>query len=468
MKLYWQIDSPFFDGEHFIHGFRKCKPANEGCRLPFLIHIILIPHFLLMHPQLIKLKKFNSVLKSAEFLLSDQERHMEALRLLARIYAAKGEPHKGLIYTERIMRMASDSWVTLYLHGTQLMLSRQYAEAAIPLEKARKLAPTDTSVLFSLAKAYSFAGNPARAMSAAVDLLNINPDKIHQRLAVKITAALQSSRSVVAGSAVAVGLTDVWPVGVCFPENDYTAAGWAWDKNSLGKPLDIQILKGNSCISTFKANQFRKDLFQEGIGTGKHGFRVRLPAQLSFDEVSFKITSSSNKAYCFFPSSVRPDIPVYSGVLHACTPNLIKGWAWNSRMPSQRLHVVLEDNLGNSVEVLSNDFDSALLDGGIGDGSYCFQHEWSFPEDARLCAVIRARVHGCSEYLSGSPCTVIDPDRYLDACHMYAVWLRHVEENPLFPPALPELLQEDFLFFSRQQGIKPFCESPYQRSPKSI
>ncbi len=375
---------------------------------------------------------------------------MEALKLLAKIYSAKGEPEKGLPYTERSVRMAPRSWIAHYLHGAQLMQSKQFESAATHLDKAKRLNPSDTSILFSLARAHYLAGNSEKAMPVAVDLLYRNPDKLHQQLALQISVAMQSSQ----------------PVGVCFPENDYTATGWVWDNNFPGKSLDVQIFKQDVLISIFKADHFTQGLLKEGIGTGNHGFRVRLPAQLSFNEVTFKIITPTDKggkgykAYSFFSLStdVGTHTPVYMGEITACAPNLISGWAWNTQNPSQRLHVVLEDRLGNNIEILSNKFNSTLLSNGTGAGQYGFWHEWQFSEGAPLCAIIWARIRGCREYLPGSPCVIIDPDRYPHACHLYGVWLRHVDENPLFPPALPELLQQDFLFFLRQQTMKTLIQ----------
>ena len=57
-------------------------------------------------------------------------------------------------------------------------------------------------------------------------------------------------------------------------------SGWAWDVNLPDKLVDVEICDNGNPIMTVRADQFRQDLKDNGIGDGYHGFSVRTPTSL--------------------------------------------------------------------------------------------------------------------------------------------------------------------------------------------
>ena len=365
--------------------------------------------------------------------------------MLARASVSKGDPQKGIKYTDRAVRLSPNSWVSRYLHGNQLLLAGRYRDAIPHLTQASKLNSRSALISYSLIKSYLFAGMPLDAMPHLVTLINREKTPVHIDLAIAVTKALQADT----------------PIGFCYAENNYTAAGWAWDPRFGDQYVAIQVVKNKVPVLTCKANLFRKPLLDAGMGNGRCGFRFRLPEGFSFENVTFRIITTDNEIYPIYCPDTRPDESVYEGELFVRPPNELYGWVWNKSDPLQRLSVVLEDASNIKMEVSADVFDLTLLRRGIGDGRYAFRVKWLFSKDlsSSISALITARVQGTKWYLSGGPCAVIDPIRQHMAFHQYAGWLKAVHENPYFPPALPGLLHGDFLTFIRQHNVSAFFET---------
>jgi len=61
-----------------------------------------------------------------------------------------------------------------------------------------------------------------------------------------------------------------------------SVVGWAWDASQPNTPVSVDIYAYDRAqtIATVRANQFRQDLLNAGIGNGQHGFSLSLPASL--------------------------------------------------------------------------------------------------------------------------------------------------------------------------------------------
>ncbi len=57
-------------------------------------------------------------------------------------------------------------------------------------------------------------------------------------------------------------------------------SGWAWDKRSPDRSLEVEILVNGEPLATVRAERFRPDLAAGGIGDGRKGFEHRIPAGL--------------------------------------------------------------------------------------------------------------------------------------------------------------------------------------------
>jgi hypothetical protein len=60
--------------------------------------------------------------------------------------------------------------------------------------------------------------------------------------------------------------------------NEQVLVGWAWNSRTPGTPLNLEIYSDETRLLTVRADEFREDLQNEGIG--KHGFSVPTPAVL--------------------------------------------------------------------------------------------------------------------------------------------------------------------------------------------
>ncbi|HEX7773328.1 MAG TPA: hypothetical protein VF435_12955 [Pyrinomonadaceae bacterium] len=56
--------------------------------------------------------------------------------------------------------------------------------------------------------------------------------------------------------------------------------GWAWDASQPNTPVSVDIYDGAQKLATVRANQFRQDILNAGIGNGQHGFTFSLPESL--------------------------------------------------------------------------------------------------------------------------------------------------------------------------------------------
>jgi hypothetical protein len=56
--------------------------------------------------------------------------------------------------------------------------------------------------------------------------------------------------------------------------------GWAWDSQHPNTPLDVDIYVDDAKLAAVRADQFRVDLRDAGIGDGKHGFDLPSPPTL--------------------------------------------------------------------------------------------------------------------------------------------------------------------------------------------
>lgn len=67
------------------------------------------------------------------------------------------------------------------------------------------------------------------------------------------------------------------PIGYVEEINSNTVSGWAYNKSSPSDSIEVHLLdKDNNILIIQDANIPRKDLIKAGIGTGNHGFKIRI------------------------------------------------------------------------------------------------------------------------------------------------------------------------------------------------
>jgi hypothetical protein len=79
-----------------------------------------------------------------------------------------------------------------------------------------------------------------------------------------------------------------------------TIYGWAWDRTKPDAAINVDIYDGDKLLATAPANQFRQDLFDQGIGNGFHGFIYAVPANLKdgrAHSIKVKISGGSTELF---------------------------------------------------------------------------------------------------------------------------------------------------------------------------
>lgn len=56
--------------------------------------------------------------------------------------------------------------------------------------------------------------------------------------------------------------------------------GWLYNTNDIKESFDVELWIDDVLITTQKANKYRKDLYNEGIGTGNYAFTINIPQSL--------------------------------------------------------------------------------------------------------------------------------------------------------------------------------------------
>ena len=57
--------------------------------------------------------------------------------------------------------------------------------------------------------------------------------------------------------------------------------GWAFNSDNPGERLDIRVSRGSDVVAAGKADEFRKDLPDAGVGDGQHAFSIDVPPNIS-------------------------------------------------------------------------------------------------------------------------------------------------------------------------------------------
>ena len=191
-----------------------------------------------------------------------------------------------------------------------------------------------------------------------------------------------------------------------------SVAGWAWDTSQPNTPISVDIYDGQQKIGTVRADQYRQDLVNAGIGNGKHGWTFTLPPSVRngqnhwigarYSGLSNELNSSPRYLNCAAP-------PVYEGYLEAADCNSIVGWAADRSRLNTSIGVGIYDstNSTNPVStVLAGDLRS---DVGVylGDNG---RHGFAIPTPPQfkdgLPHTLRVKFETSATELNGSPRTI--------------------------------------------------------------
>ncbi len=199
-------------------------------------------------------------------------------------------------------------------------------------------------------------------------------------------------------------------------------AGWACDEADPGAPVAVRILDNGAVLGLVTADQYRPDLAQAGIGTGRHGFAFIVPGGLS-PETRHVIQAqpvADGQDLAGSPAVREPeaDAPAASaispmhGYLDTATRELIGGWAWDPLRPDERVPLQIVANGAVIGAVLANRLRPDLAKAGVGDGRHGFQLAipGGLPPDRRHVIHVRHAADGAE--LQHSPAVIEAADRF--------------------------------------------------------
>jgi len=81
-------------------------------------------------------------------------------------------------------------------------------------------------------------------------------------------------------------------IGFLDTNDGWTALGWAFDSERPDEPVEVEFMLGNEHVATLKADEFRADLQQGGLGDGRHAFRFRFPLEANGAALTARIKST--------------------------------------------------------------------------------------------------------------------------------------------------------------------------------
>lgn len=236
------------------------------------------------------------------------------------------------------------------------------------------------------------------------------------------------------------------------------AQGWVYSAEAPRTRLEVELVSDGQVVARGIANQFRQSLLEQGIGDGKHGFSLPLPASLSdgaphdlqvreaYSSQLLPRGSTADQGYIRAP---QPAPTAYAGQsqafggphpgldalgqasgdqaqasgaptgaahrvlgrLDGLTDGRARGWLFSPDAPGTRLEVELL--CGNRVLArgVADLFREDLARQGLGDG----RHGFELPIDLRACDSqhqgLVAREAYSGTRLEGSPLPLTDPPR---------------------------------------------------------
>jgi hypothetical protein len=205
-----------------------------------------------------------------------------------------------------------------------------------------------------------------------------------------------------------------------------TIGGWAWNSSNPNTPVYINILNGSTLVATVLANQFRPDLFSEGIGNGYYGFSFLFPQSLMDGNAHTIAVQIAGTGISLSGSPTTVTCPRFQGNLDGASCATVSGWAWDMTNPDTPINVDILDGATVLTTVTANVFRPDLLNISIGNGYHGFSLPLPLSAQNGQTQSISARVSPSGPILSESPRTVscAQPTGYLDqaTCTIISGW----------------------------------------------
>jgi hypothetical protein len=164
--------------------------------------------------------------------------------------------------------------------------------------------------------------------------------------------------------------------------NSNEIVGWVFDSKRSSDHLHVQLREGDKVVATVKADKFRQDLLDAGIGNGHCGFHIDIQTlAIDHSEGYFDLFTDSkklNQLPIFIKVKVQtpPQQSVtlehYKVRVDSNIPGKINGWAIDNSRKAHKPHI--ECKLGKLIlgTCVADIFRDDLAKAGIGDGKQAF------------------------------------------------------------------------------------------------
>jgi hypothetical protein len=176
-----------------------------------------------------------------------------------------------------------------------------------------------------------------------------------------------------------------------------TVSGWAFRPVAPEWRVGVTLIVDGRAVAHGVADLARPSLAQAGIGDGRHGFAIRLPATVlirgvhtlrveaegaqlapaarfgaadddegrELDDIQFQIDGAARR--------LRP--PAVTGRIEGIDGRVLSGWVWTPSMPVWRTGVRLLIDGSEHAQTMADLHEPTLEGARVGDGSYGFRFE---------------------------------------------------------------------------------------------
>ena len=162
-------------------------------------------------------------------------------------------------------------------------------------------------------------------------------------------------------------------------EDDGTIDGWCWSPDEPGVQRQIAVLVDGVEVVRIAADQPRADLASAGVGSGRHAFRLVLPAERRRADATAVVAlrDVSTEQAVGGPVTVRwrpatDPTPLTGSLDRISRDGWVSGWCWYPDWPDRHVELsVLIDEVAVG-SVVADAFRPDLQQAGIGDGRHGF------------------------------------------------------------------------------------------------
>jgi hypothetical protein len=172
--------------------------------------------------------------------------------------------------------------------------------------------------------------------------------------------------------------------------NSNEIVGWVFDSKRISDHLQVQLREGDKVVATVKADEFRQDLLDAGIGSGHCGFHIDIQTlAVDHSEGYFDLFTDGKKLnqlpiFIKAKAKVKVKVKVQTPPQQSVTlknhkarvdsniPGKINGWAIDNSRKAHKPQI--ECKLGKLIlgSCVADTFRDDLAKAGIGDGKHAF------------------------------------------------------------------------------------------------